>query len=71
MKLNVRRTNSAELTQRKNGLSQELQSSVYDRIEGAPMRISDLEDLAGMGLLSHRERELYDELLRVKFLLGE
>ena len=61
MSITIRRTNNAELQERRRELT--------DRLE-ARMTYRDYRDLARLGLLSPEEMQIYEELQRTEFLLG-
>lgn len=67
MQLELRRTNDAELRAREAKLREDLEGA----IEGVPLSLQRLRALAEAGWLSASERSTYDELARVKRLLGE
>ncbi|WIM67621.1 hypothetical protein QP027_11130 [Corynebacterium breve] len=71
MKFKVQSYSNAELEDRRRQLTEDLVSSEYAAIEGAPLTLRDIRDLASLGLLSEAERKIYDELRRVELLLGE
>lgn len=68
MSLTIRRHTPEDLYRRHDELSRQL-TSAYSSVEGAPISLRDLRDLASMGCLSTEERELYDELRRVEMML--
>ncbi|QGU03028.1 hypothetical protein CKALI_10895 [Corynebacterium kalinowskii] len=70
MPLTIRRTNNAQLRERKSDILSRFISE-YSAIEGSALTERDLRDLASMGRLSTEERALYDELRRIDLLLGE
>jgi len=67
MQVELQRTNDAELTARKRSLLSELEASLGEK-DAAP---ENLRVLADSGSLAQQERDIYDELRRVKILLQE
>lgn len=60
MKIEIRKTNNAELQERRDSLLSELHARLTER---------DVRDLAKLGLLDPVELQLYDEVRRIEFLL--
>lgn len=60
MTIVIRKTNNAELQERRDELTSRLQARFTER---------DFHDLAKLGLLDPSDLESYEELLRVEFLL--
>lgn len=67
MKLELERTNDAELRARELKLREDLEGGIGE----VPLSLERLRVLAEVGWLSASERRTYDELARVKRLLGE
>lgn len=67
MQLELRRTNDAELRARAVKLHGDLEGAIGE----AQCSLQRLRGLAEAGWLSASERSTYDELVRVKRLLGE
>lgn len=65
--LELRRTNDAELRAREAKLREGLEGAIGE----VPLSLQRLRALADSGWLSASERRIYDELARVKRLLGE
>ena len=61
MSITIRRTNNAELQERRRELT--------DRLE-ARMTHLNYRDLARLGLLSPEDMQIYEELQKTEFLLG-
>lgn len=68
MALVIKRTNTAELSRRRDEVLNELVSMFEDTNSGAVSR-EDLAQYALQGYFSVEERRLYDELRRIEMLL--
>ncbi|KQB86598.1 hypothetical protein [Corynebacterium lowii] len=59
------------LRERRRLLEAQLDVSAYLGIEGPGLSYRNLHYLADMGVLTEADRDIYDELVGIEFLLGE
>ncbi|WPF65942.1 MULTISPECIES: hypothetical protein [unclassified Corynebacterium] len=66
----VEYVNDDALVRRYEEISRTLLNLDYLEDEGIPLTRQDLDDLAAVGALDSEDRDLYDELNGIEFMLG-